>query len=36
MGIWTALATELMQQQPHKRLNYLRGLEALSRIQSTL
>ena len=36
MEIWTSLATELMQLKPHKRLNYQRGMRALSLIQNTL
>ena len=36
MEVWTQLASELMQLKPHKRLNYQRGMKALSLIQTTL
>ena len=36
MQLWSDIATHLMNLKPHKRLNFQKGLKALSLIQSTL
>ncbi|NEQ88790.1 MAG: transposase, partial [Moorea sp. SIO2I5] len=36
MEIWSDIATELINLKPHKHLNFIKGMQALSLIQSTL
>ncbi|EGJ32800.1 hypothetical protein LYNGBM3L_75840 [Moorena producens 3L] len=36
MELWSDLATDLMNLKPHKHLNFIKGIKALSLIQSII